>query len=439
MNHAPLAALFLAMTLAAAEPRSSGVRAAQPAWSPPAGAIHVDPTHRADPKADGSEAHPFASLAKIRWRNGTTVVLRRGTVLETPAFRINGESLTLGAYGEGAPPVIRCTSEAKRGKNQHAIRVDSGPGLVLRDLDIHAPKGTSCLRLGGGKTTVSVLHCRIRGAAWGIRAFGFSGLQILDTEVHDIKDDGMFIVGVNDIEIGHCFVHDVNQNWKPPYTSQKQAGGDAIQFVNCDRWRVHHCVLDRTNSGNKFCFISNNPKQKEGVFEHNLTRGPLTTGDGGSAIYMHDGDGLVVRYNTVLGPAPSMLYSHAANLRIYGNVCSGTSGGIFASKSAEVYHNTFLGQQGYLVSGGKITAANNIFVLGKGTESAFGKVKALREDHNLQTQGNPGFVDAPKLDFRLRADSRCVGAGRQTPIRSDRLGTPIPTGPAPDLGAFERH
>jgi len=368
-----------------------------------------------------------------------TVVLRRSTVLKLAAYNLNGDDLTLGAYGKGERPVILCTSAAERGRNAHAIRVDSAKGLVLRDLDIQAPSATSCLRLGGGKTTADILHCRVRGAMWGIRAFGFSGLRILDTEVHNIKDDGMFIAGVTDIEIGHCFVHDVNQNWTPPYTSQKHAGGDAIQFLNCDRWRVHHCILDRTNSGNKFCFISNNPKQKEGVFEHNLTRGPLTTGDGGSAIYMHDGGGLVVRYNTILGPAPSMLYSHANNLHIHGNVCSGTAGGIMASKSAEIYHNTFVGQKGPVVSGGRITAANNIFVLGKGAKSAFGSTKSLKQDHNLQTQDDPGFVNIHKLEFGLRTDSRCVDAGRDTPVREDRLGTPIPTGQGADLGAFERH
>jgi hypothetical protein len=399
----------------------------------------VDPSQPEAANADGSLARPYASLGNIRWAKGMTVLLRRGTVLETPAFGLGAEDLTLGAYGEGERPVVRCTSEAVKGKNQHAIQAQNAKRLTLRDLDIHAPKATSCLRLWSGCEGTRVLNCRLRGAVWGIRAFWFSGLQVLDTEIHDTKDDGMFVQGVTDIEIGHCFIHDVNRNWKPPFTSEKQAGGDAIQFVNCDRWRVHHNVLDRSSSGNKFCFISNNPEQKQGVFEHNLTRGPLPTKEGGSALYFHDGEGLVVRYNTILGPAPSMLYSHSRGLTIYGNVCSGPAGGVFASKSAEIYHNTFIGQTGSVLSGGEITAANNIFVLAKGVDSAFGTVKTLHEDHNVQTHSDPGFVNLGKQDLRLRAGSPCVDAGRATSVTMDRDGTPIPTGKAPDAGAYERH
>jgi len=30
----------------------------------------------------------------------------------------------------------------------------------------------------------------------------------------------MFLQGLHGLEIGHCRVWNVNQNWKPPYTSQ---------------------------------------------------------------------------------------------------------------------------------------------------------------------------------------------------------------------------
>ena len=114
---------------------------------------------------------------------------------------------------------------------------------------------------------------------------GGAGSRILDTEVLNIRDDGMFMQGLQDLEIGHCRVWNVNQNWKPPYTSQKEAGGDAIQLSQCDRWHVHHNALDRTNSGNKFCFIATGD-QTQGVFEQNRLTGPLTSGDGGASVYL---------------------------------------------------------------------------------------------------------------------------------------------------------
>ncbi|MBT4819487.1 MAG: right-handed parallel beta-helix repeat-containing protein [Lentisphaerae bacterium] len=419
-----------------------GLRPDRVPWEPPVNAVHIDPTANVGHTADGSRERPFASLERIQWRDGGVYVLRRGTVLEAKAFTVWKKDVTLASYGEGKRPVIRCVSVAAGRTNQHAIRADVAPSLTIRDLEIVAPKATSCIRLNERCSGARVTNCLLRGAVWGIRAFRLSGLTIVDTEVRDIKDDGMFIMGVTDMEIAHCFVHDVNQNWRPPYTSQKEAGGDAIQFLNCDRWHVHHCELDRANSGNKFCFISNGPKQKMGIFEHNLTRGPLTTGDGGASVYFHDGDGLIVRHNTILAPSPGMLYSHSTNLNVYGNVVVGVSGGVFASKSARVAHNVFWDVEGTLASGGHVTFVNNAGRLAVGKDS-LGKVRRLDAECNLlltpEDYGRtPLFVAPEELDFRMRPDSPGIDAGRATDVEIDRLGTTIPQGQAPDIGAYER-
>ena len=420
-----------------------GLRAGQTLWDPPLDAVHIDPSQPDGAAEDGSREHPFNSMSDIRWKDGTVYVLKRGTTLTCEAFGLGGEGIVLASYGTGGRPVIRCTSAAVPGRNQHVLRVDSGQRLSVRDLEIVAPRATCCLRLGPGCGDVQVINCLFRGSAWGLRAFGFSGLKVMNTEIREIKDDGMFIQGVTKIEVATCYVHKVNQNWVPPYTSQKKAGGDAIQFFNCDDWHVHHNVLDRTNSGNKFCFIANNPGQKRGLFEHNLTRGPLTTGDGGASVYFHDGDGLVVRYNTILGPSPGALYSHTPNLRIYGNIVARTSGGVMASHSAHLAHNVFYQVDGPLVTGGEITVVNNVAELAEGVDGAFGKVRKLTEHHNLIMK--PGefareslFADPEKLDFRPRPGSRCVNAGCETGITCDRNGVVIPQGTAPDIGAFER-
>jgi hypothetical protein len=309
---------------------------------------------------------------------------------------------------------------------------------------IQAPEATSCLRAGGADG-LAVINCALHGAGWGLRAFSLSGLEVYNTEVYDIDDDGMFIQGVTDIEIHHCHVHHVNRNWTPPYTPQSEAGGDAVQLSNCDRWQVHHNLLDRSDSGNKFCFISNNPAQSQGRFEHNRLYGPQTGGDGGASIYFGDGQGLLVRYNHVGPPSPGPLYTHASGLEIAGNVFVDLSGGIYASHSARVVNNVFYDMPAAL-SGGTIEARNNVFAGGAAAAQPFGATDSLAHSHNLYTQGpapdgslvgQPAFADPAGGDFHLGPGSDCIDRGTDVGLDEDADGTPIPQGAAPDIGAYE--
>ena len=415
-------------------------------WEPPVGAVHIDPTNDNDPAEDGSEEHPYDSFEDITWTDDTVYVIRRGTTLETDVVGIGANGVTLASYGTGDRPVVHCTAVAQSGSNRHAISLADRTNVTIRDIEVYAPEATSCLRFGGENSeAIEVINCVLHGAGWGLRSFSFAGLHVLNTEVYDIKDDGIFIQNMNDIEIEHCYVHDVNQNWTPPYTPQGEAGGDGIQFDGCNRWHVHHNEIDRTNSGNKFCFISNNADQDDGVVEHNLMRGPLTDGDGGASIYFHNGDGLIVRYNMIEGPSPGPLYSHASNLHIYGNVFMNMDGGLHASTSAEVLHNVFYGMP-LAMSGGALVARNNIFALGDAQSSPFGSTSSLEESHNLFADGNPtansiggspAFVDAAQGDFHLLSTSDAIDQGMDTSVTTDMDGVAIPQGSAPDIGAFE--
>ena len=407
----------------------------------PVDAIHVDPTNAADSAQDGSLAHPYDSFGKLSFSDGAVVVVKRGTTIDIDVLEIKANGVTLGAYGTGDAPVIHSTAVAA-GSNKYAVYTGDKHDIVVRDLEIYAPDATSLLRFQGG-SNVRVVNCKLHGAYWGVRTFSIDGFKLENSEIYDILEDGVFVQGVTNIEIAHLYVHDVNQNWKPPYTSQADAGGDGVQFDSCNKWHVHHNVIDRTNSANKFCFISNNPNQDDGVFEYNVLSGPRTTGgDGGASIYLHDGNGLVIRYNLVQAPTPSPFYSHAEGLKIYGNVFTGASGSLFASGSAEVLNNLFFDQNGG-VSGGAITAQNNIFSLAGG--STF-DVQSLTEDHNLLTSGTPGsgsFLGDPKLvaptqgDFHLGAGSDAIDKGADVGLSEDLDGVSLPQGGGFDIGPYE--
>jgi len=418
-----------------------------PLFEPPEDAIHIDPTNAGDPDQDGSLAHPFESFEGVVWTEGVVVAIRRGTTLEIDVVGVGAHGVTVASYGDGPRPRLQSTAVATPGNNRYALMVDGRRDVTFRDLDVAAPDATSPMRFQGDTSAnVQVINCRLQGGGWGLRSFTFSGLRVINTEIFDTDDDGVFLQDMTDIEIANCHVHHVNRNWQPPATPESEAAGDAIQLSNCNRWHVHHNLLDRSDSGNKFCFISNNPDQDTGLLEHNVMLGPLPTENGGASIYFHDGSGLVVQHNRIEAPSPGALYTHAFDLRVEGNVIVGMGSGLFVSGSASVVNNTFYGvSQG--ISGGVIEAVNNIFAFTDSGQSAFGAVTDLVESHNLLSEGtpspdsfvgDPGFVDPGSGDFHPGPGSAALDRGLDVGLSEDMDGVTIPQGAAPDIGAYER-
>jgi hypothetical protein len=301
---------------------------------------YIDP--EADPEgADGTEEHPWVSWDDVAMEPGNVYLQKRGTSCETGQL-VLASDVSLGAYGVGPQPQITITAE-EPDKGITAWRCE---GIAVRNLDVAAPDAVSAFCFTECKD-VLIESCVARDSHWGIRILGgCEDVRILGTVVHDIRDDGIFIQWTEGIEIARCTVYDVNTNFKFPYTSPEEAGGDGIQLSNCDDWHVHHNLIDRTNSGNKFCFISND-EQTHGVLEHNWLRGPLAVGDGGSTLYFgHGGSGVVVRHNLVEGQAPSAIWHHTAGLEVYGNAFIGHPTGVHSygpEPISEIRDNLFFG------------------------------------------------------------------------------------------------
>lgn len=60
---------------------------------------------------------------------------------------------------------------------------------------------------------------------------------------------------------------------------------------------------------------------------------------------------------------------------------------------------------------------------------------ATRENHSLNT--NPLFVDVSNNNFLLQANSPAINAGTDVGLTKDFVGTAVPQGSAPDIGAYE--
>ncbi len=411
-------------------------------WEPPSGAIHIDPTNINDAQMDGTTEHPFNSFDQVSWHNNTVYALKRGTLLYSGQIRIQGNGITLATYGSGSRPVICCTDKSASDGNKHAI-ISDWDGIrdvTIRDLEITAPEANSCIRFSSNCLNMQVINCKLHNSKWGLRSISNTGLSVYNTEICNILDDGMYILDNLNIEVANCYVHDVNKHWHPPSTPETEAGGDGIQFQDCNNWYVHHNIIDRSTTGNKFCFISNNENQNKGLVEFNIFSGPFTNG---ASVYFHNGKNIIVRYNYFKEPAESPIFTHSSGIQIYGNIFDRLSRPIIATSGASIYNNVFY-KMPLCIQGNNIEAANNVYEITDNGKVY--QVSNLISSNNLfvnstptdgSFSGDPKFVDPENGDFHVFKGSACIDQGIGVDIYQDMEGTKIPQGANPDIGVFE--
>ncbi|MCG8698882.1 MAG: right-handed parallel beta-helix repeat-containing protein [Bacteroidales bacterium] len=404
-------------------------------WTPPTSAIHVDASQN-DPEEDGSMQHPYNSFDDFEFTENMVCAVKRGTEISFKSIVIRKSDVTICSYGEGGRPVLHAT-----GKDQHAIAtdwVDEASNITIRDIEVYAPESYSCVRFGGGDN-LKVINCILHDAYWSFRALQASNVYVENTEMYEANDDGMFLQNVDGIEIKNCYVHHVNTNWKPPQTPDSEAPGDGIQLDKCLNWYVHHNYIDRSNSGNKFCFIASNPDQKDCIFEFNYLKAPKKPGSG---LFFGSGSNLTVRYNFIIGPGNAPLWMHSRNTLVYGNIFENLSDALFVEHDAKVFHNLFIDMP-VGIYGNTVEARNNIF--SRLVTNPF-RVENLTESNNLvedgevsgnSFKGDAGFVNFYESDYHLTSNSDCIDRGVDVGIYWDRDGNRIPHGSAPDIGPYE--
>ncbi|MBN2004903.1 MAG: right-handed parallel beta-helix repeat-containing protein [Anaerolineae bacterium] len=427
--------------------------------------IYVDPS-TTTPGDGSSPSSPLASWTEVSFEANAAYVQKRGTtdsIMTT--ISVNQPGVLLGAYGDEADPrpIIYADVDTSTG-NKYVLNV-MYDNTTVRDLEVVSPQATSAIHVTNWTHQPEgcvVWNCSFHGVdqthylGWGVRIFAPT-TKILNSEIYYTGDDGIFIQDAPMVEIGYNTITRVNQKWfEDP--SEQHAGGDGVQYdSDINGFYIHHNVVDRSDTGNKFCFITGTDQQNVfGLIENNV----CTVAKGRVPVYASQYAGeskdfrIVVRNNFFryvdTDGEGIGVYNHAAYPEIYNNIFIGFRQGVALvspTALANIHHNVFYNMGDSAVWNSRpMIAYNNIFALDEQTP-AFSYTSNVTASHNLfpfasqvvgdhAVVGDPGFVDAAHDNFRLMETSPAINNGTPAAgVAADADG--VVRDSLPDIGAYE--
>lgn len=429
--------------------------------------VYIDPSFTGSTQ-NGTIQNPYNSWASITWVNGNTYLQKAGTTYNTSGSLIitSKNNITLGSYGTGAKPKIISSG----GSSSKVIDISSSYDMTITGLEVASTTGqvTAAVIIDGtGSSNNLIDDCILRDVQWGIRILTTSpGNRILNCQVYNTQDDGIYIKDTPDIEIGYCNVYNVNLKYfvNP---DQSYSPGDNIQIAstNSHYFNVHHNTLDHSTTGNKFCFIAwgNN---YSGILEHNTLIG--NSAQTTSCVYLSPTTSSVTaRYNTITDGNYG-IYAYVTNFNAYYNdfVNCKTAISVLNNYHLRAENNVFYSNVNTCISGlpgSNVISKNNIFYISGNTKaySTYGTLTSNYNTFNTQYNGfingygtltawrsasgqdnnsmvaNPMFTNPSARDFTLQQNSPCINAGIMCGYNQDHFGNSVPQGNSSDIGFHE--
>ena len=281
-------------------------------------AVYIDPGNSGDPSQDGTMDHPFDSWSDVVLANGNSYLQKRGTSAEGNFAISNKTNLTIGAYGSGAKPIITGTP----GSVARIVALSNGShDVTIRDIDFVgditlANRPTSAIHFAPYSAPVhhiNIINCDISYCYNGIRSpisnYLTSYITIDSCNIHHIGEDGCFFQNNSNVTIKNTNIYDVNFDWFWEGHSLAEASGDGIQFsYDCDNILIENVMIDRSKTGNKFCFIH---QSDGGNYGNDLIirdcwfippKDTVGAPQAGGAIFLFDGDTAIIERTRIGGP-----------------------------------------------------------------------------------------------------------------------------------------
>ena len=388
------------------------------------GIIYIDPDSPTNGVGTiGDPMNVWPTLAA-----NTAYLQKRGTSIAASGLNsITIDYVLIGAYGIGEDrPIITNTIEIE------------GEGNVIRNIQAEGHINIADWPYyDAGNCWVYKCECE------KIEVFQHD-LKIIGNKVHGADTDGLWSSGsdqghyIYDNEWAYNIVYDVNTNWYPG-VSESDAPGDGFQLNINDSVHVHHNIIDRSTTGNKFCGLvgCSDGGRAFALIENNVFFLPMDTPGGGAGIYFTGVIDGIFRNNKFIGEEDNSLSaiyinSNTADVTICGNYFEDT-GKTFDNATSIAFNNTLIDVTSH--DGANIATCENNIIWGSGSLSSSNLII------DATTQLDTLFVDPTNQDYRIKSTVTLTPVSAYSGTNNsywivDANGVNVSSNTAEEYGAF---
>jgi|GEM_PF-1176289 len=320
-------------------------------------------------------------------------------VISSSTISNNGSA---GAYDgitiQGAVGNISIEDSLIFDNNNHGIAFGSGTNLNLSN-STSTSNAYNGINIGGGTVTISHSYFN-SNASNGVTASAGT-VTISDTTAQENLNDGFSWNGTVYMVCDHCSAISNGVNG---------LGSDGDGFTS-----------HNSSSGViRYSYAANNKKTDV-----------CLTGTGSFSIYDN------IFYHDTVGTL-ALVYLQGTTHTFYNNdvVSKGNTGTgvqVITGTSATLKNNIIYGFTTGIVADSGSTATSDYDLLYQNGSAQYTGISA--GIHSLSQ--NPVFADLSSNDFRLQDSSPAINAGTDVALTSDYVGTAVPQGSTPDIGAYE--
>ncbi|MCF8405350.1 MAG: cadherin domain-containing protein, partial [Bacteroidales bacterium] len=439
--------------------------------------VYVNPENGGDPAEDGSIDHPFDSWTDVAFQDNSTYLQKRGTTA-SGCFDVRGRvNVVIGAYGDGERPVITGVP----GSTISIMTLSKATNYTIRDIKFvgHYPDSPTAAIYAYGNWSpsgfvtsnfITIKNCDISYCYNGIRILplqtDIDDVTVDSCTIHHVNEEGMFVRNCSNFVCRNTHIYMVNQDWHHGPHDINNAPGDGIQLDgDCDNFLIEKTIIDRRNTGLKFCIIHNEQNGgygNDGIIRDCVFYPPKDTigqvGSSGGALFIYTGDTLILERVKIIGrdriysapgdgdhggSAGELGYDH-----IIMKYCLGDSTGVLRTNmyNDDICFNnctwaTNVNGLGLYLTGGLTYVKNSVIAAGPNATINLGVSTVdstiIYQSDMSNWDSYIGFIDSYNGDYHLTSTSIAVDKAITLGYSYDIDSVPVPQGVLPDLGACE--